>query len=232
MKLKKQKRVCGILLSAILSVSTLQPAYAAVTYMPDVTAEMSDASFWAEYHDGYSDVILTPEEIKAFNQDTFLADGTMVMDLKTAASTYNGVSRNASLISSSTADAQYYLSWTYDKDGNKTDWAYFQEMIDNTQDPAAKEVMQTRYGIAVNRTVVQVFPSDKFLLDDPYDKDSDNMALSAVPVNEPVIIYNASADGKYYLARIASCSGWIPAADVAICADKEEWLSAWDLPSE
>ncbi|MBQ2412056.1 MAG: SH3 domain-containing protein [Anaerotignum sp.] len=232
MKLKRRIRIGSFLLAMVLSVSTLQPAYAAVTYMPDVTAEMSDASFWAEYHDGYSDVILTQEEIKAFNQDTFLADGTMVMDLKTAAPIYNGVSRNASLISSSTADAQYYLSWTYDKDGNKTDWAYFQEMIDNTQDPAAKEVMQTRYAIAVNRTVVQVFPSDKFLLDDPYDKDSDNMALSAVPVNEPLIIYNTSADGKYYQARIASCSGWIPAEDVAICADKEEWLSAWDLPSE
>ena len=44
--------------------------------MPDVTAEMSDASFWAEYHDGYRDMILTQEEIQAFNQDTFLADGT------------------------------------------------------------------------------------------------------------------------------------------------------------
>ena len=226
------KKCCGLILSLAMTFSTAQPALAAVSYMPDVTAEMSDASFWADYHEGYRDVILTPEEIKAFNTDTFLADGTMVMDLKSAAATYNGISRNASLVSSSTSDAQYYLSWTYDKDGNKTDWAYFQEMIDNTQDPNAKEVMPTRYGIAVNRTIVQVFPSDKFLLDDPYDKDSDNMALSAVPVNEPLIIYNTSADGKYYLARIASCSGWVPAEDVALCADKEEWLSAWDLPSE
>ena len=226
------KKCCGLILALAMTFSTAQPALAAVSYMPDVTAEMSDASFWADYHEGYRDVILTPEEIKAFNTDTFLADGTMVMDLKSAAATYNGISRNASLVSSSTSDAQYYLSWTYDKDGNKTDWAYFQEMIDNTQDPNAKEVMPTRYGIAVNRTIVQVFPSDKFLLDDPYDKDSDNMALSAVPVNEPLIIYNTSADGKYYLARIASCSGWVPAEDVALCADKEEWLSAWDLPSE
>ena len=226
------KKYCSLALSLALTFPMAQPALAAVSYMPDVTAEMTHASFWAEHHEGYRDVILTPEEIKAFNTDTFLADGTMVMDLKSAAATYNGISRNASLVSSATSDAQYYLSWTYDKDGNKTDWAYFQEMIDNTQDPAAKEVMPTRYGIAVNRTVVQVFPSDKFLLDDPADKDSDNMALSAVPVNEPLIIYNTSADGRYYLARISSCSGWVPAEDVALCADKEEWLSAWDLPSE
>ena len=121
MNLKRRKRIGGVLLAMTFSVSVLQPAFAAVAYMPDVTAEMSKASFWAEYHDGYTDVIMTQEKIKAFNEDTFLADGTMVMDLKTAAPTYNGISRNASLISSSAADAQYYLSWTYDKDGNKTD---------------------------------------------------------------------------------------------------------------
>ena len=230
--LHKSKKLLSLSLAVVLSASVAQPALAGVKYMPDVTAEMSQASFWAEYHDDYTDVILTPEEIQAFNQDTFLADGTMVMDLKTAAETYNGISKNKALQSSSTSDAQYYLSWTYDQDGNKTDWAYFQKMIDNTQDPDAKEEMPVRYGIAVNRTVVQVFPSDQFLLDDPKDRDSDNMALSAVPVNEPLLIYGTSADGKFYQARIASCSGWVPAADVALCESKEEWLSAWDLPSE
>lgn len=230
--LHKSKKIFALSLAMILSVSTAQPALAGISYMPDVTPEMSKASFWANYHEGYHDVILTQEEIKAFNEDTFRAEGNMVMDLKTAAETYNGISKNAALYSSSTADAQYYLSWTYDKEGNKTDWAYFQEMIDNTQDTNAAEVMPVRYGIAVNRTIVQVFPSDTFLLDDPNDKDSDNMALSAVPVNEPVLLYSTSADGKYYQARIASCSGWIPVEDVAVCANKEEWLSAWDLPSE
>ena len=230
--LYKSKKVLSLSLAVVLSASFVQPALAGVKYMPDVTAEMSDASFWADYHEGYRDVILTQEEIQAFNQDTFLADGTMVMDLKSGAATYNGVSKNAALYSSSTADAQYYLSWTYDAEGKKTDWAYFQEMLDNTQDPAAKESMPVRYGIAVNRTTVQVFPSDKFLLHDPADKDSDNMELSAVPVNEPMLIYATSADGKFYQARIASCSGWVPVEDVALCENKEEWLSAWDLASE
>lgn len=85
--MKRWKQIGGALLAMLLSVSTIQPAFAAVTYMPGVRAEMSDASFWADYHDGYQDVILTQEEIKAFNEDTFLADGTMVMDLKEVAET-------------------------------------------------------------------------------------------------------------------------------------------------
>ena len=149
--LYRSKKLLSLSLALVLSASMVQPALAGVKYMPDVTAEMSQASFWADYHEGYRDVILTSEEIQAFNQDTFLADGTMVMDLKTGAATYNGISKNKALESSSTADAQYYLSWTYDQDGNKTDWAYFQKMIDNTQDPDAKEEMPVRYSSGLSR---------------------------------------------------------------------------------
>ncbi|MBQ3568835.1 MAG: hypothetical protein IJA25_07880, partial [Anaerotignum sp.] len=75
--LQKHKRIPIVLLSLVLSAAQVQPALANVRYMPHVTAEMSDASFWADYHEGYRDVILTQEEIRAFNEDTFLADGTM-----------------------------------------------------------------------------------------------------------------------------------------------------------
>ena len=51
-------------------------------------------------------------------------------------------------------------------------------------------------------------------------------------MNEPLVITSVSSDGNYYLAKSISCSGWVAAADVALCADKDEWLSAWDFPSE
>ena len=61
--LHKPKKILSLSLALALSVSMVQPALAGVTYMPDVTAEMSQASYWADYHKGYRDVILTPEEI-------------------------------------------------------------------------------------------------------------------------------------------------------------------------
>lgn len=51
-------------------------------------------------------------------------------------------------------------------------------------------------------------------------------------MNEPLVITSVSSDGNYYLAKSISCSGWVAAADVALCTDKDEWLSAWDFPSE
>ena len=47
-----------------------------------------------------------------------------------------------------------------------------------------------------------------------------------------MLIYTTSRDGKYYLARSRDCSGWIPAEDVALCQNREEWLSAWDIPAD
>ena len=84
--MKRQcKQLTSLLLTLVLALS-LAPAASAqgITYMPGVTTEMSGADYWAALYDEAQEVILTPEEIEAFNADTCLASGTMVMDLRTA----------------------------------------------------------------------------------------------------------------------------------------------------
>ena len=230
--LHASKRLLCLLATFTVTVSLMQSALAGVYYPQDVTAEMSEASYWADLQEGTRDVILTQEEIAAFNQDIAETEGTMVIDLKNADESFDGIAKNQAIQTSATADAKYYLGWTYSGDGQKAEWAYYEKMIQNCMDPHATKNMPVRYGISVNRTVIQVFPSEEPILDDPADPDFDYQAISAVRVNEPLLIYSTSADGKYYLARISSCSGWIAAEDVALCADKTEWLSAWDIPAD
>lgn len=81
---RRKKQICVLLICALLF-SVTQPAFAAgITYMPDVKAEMTEASYWADQSDNADEVILTPAEIKALNRDSALAEGTMIMDLKSA----------------------------------------------------------------------------------------------------------------------------------------------------
>lgn len=103
-----------------------------------------------------------------------------MLDLKSVGETFNGLARNEAIRASSTADAEYYFGWTYGGDGSKADWSYYEAMIDNCVDPNATESMPVRWGIAVNRTVLQVFPSDNPIWDDPADPDFDYQAISAV----------------------------------------------------
>lgn len=74
----------ALTLCLITILTQVQPVAAAeIKYMPDVTAEMCHASYWTAFYEDADEIILTPEEIKAFNQDTYAASGTMVMDLRT-----------------------------------------------------------------------------------------------------------------------------------------------------
>ncbi len=229
----KLKRIAALVLCMITVLTLALPASAAeIKYMPDVTADMSHASYWAKLYDNADAVILNPEEIKAFNEDTYVASGTMVMDLRTVKDTFDGKARNEAIRSSATADAEYYFGWTYGSNGKKSEWSHFEQIIKNCIDPRAKTTMPTRYGIAVERTTLQVFPTNEPIWDDPADHDFNYQHLSAVQVNDPLVIYTTSRDGKFYLARSRDCSGWIPAEDVAICKDKTEWESAWVIPDD
>ena len=95
-----------------------------------------------------------------------------------------------------------------------------------------KKEQKVLYGIATKRTELRTFPSDIAIWDDPADSDFDYQYLVSIRVNEPVVITSKSKDEKYYLAKSICCSGWIPADSVAICADKDEWVSAWDIKNE
>ena len=210
-------------------------------YMPDVTEEMSKASYWTEKVDNPDEVLADYAQICAINDTILNGASTNMFDLKNwPYETYNGVAQNDLNISSATDNAKYAFNSgaRFDKDGNKyTTWetaeeAIYKEMIQNAVDPEATEEMPVLYGICTNRTCLQILPTDHPLWDDYTDPDFGYLWQSAVRVNEPLIVKTKSADGNYYLAISSNSSGWIPAKDIAICADRDEWLAAWDLASE
>lgn len=196
-----------------------------VHYLPGVTSQMSEPSFWTNN----DDVLMTYSEISALNELTISTRATCMYDLKKQSDTLDGVSLNSALLKSTAADASYYAGWTYLGKSTVATKADFDPIVQNSQNPNPQKVQNVKYGIAVKRTELRAFPSPTPLWDDPNDKDFDYQYLSAVRVNEPLVITSVSADGKYYLAKSICCSGWIPSEDVAVCKDKTEWLSAWDI---
>ena len=161
-----------------------------------------------------------------------MTSGSNMHDLANRPDSFNGETRNESLKKGAAEDAAYYLGWTYGETGEKYTQADFDEFIANCGDPTATENMSVRWGIAANRTVLYTFPCDKPIYDDPKDLDFDYNPLVGIRVNEPVLVFTTSADRKYYQVFTSCCSGWAPVEDIALCRDKEEWLSAWQIPEE
>lgn len=189
---------------------------------------MSSPSFWAIE----TDVLMSYDEIDKLSKETIHAKGTNMYDLKNQPDVVDGISLNEAILKSSQADVAYYLGWTYLESKEKATQEDYDKIIENTQNTDAKKAQKVLYGIATKRTELRTFPSNTAIWDDPADSDFDYQYLVSVRVNEPVVITSKSKDGNYYLAKSICCSGWIPADSVAICKDKNEWISAWDIKNE
>ncbi len=220
------KKISSVILIVMLTFGiTANVIAAGGYYLPNVTSEMSSPSFWTDE----TDILMTYDEIEKLNKETIAAKGTNMYDLKIQPEVVDGVALNEAIYKSSQADANYYLGWTYFESEEKATEEDYNKIIENTQNPDAKKEQKVLYGIATKRTELRTFPDPIAIWDDPADSDFDYQYLVAIRVNEPVVITSKSKDGNYYLAKSICCSGWIPADSVAICKDKDEWLSAWDL---
>ena len=219
-----------VLLCLCIAASLCIPAFG--VYLPDVTPEMSQSAYWSDMQADPNAVLMTSEEIAQRNAEGYAASGTGMYDLKNLPETIDGVAQRDALLSSGTSDANYYLGWTYDSTGSRHTQASYEAMVRNMLDPDAQTEQPIRYAVAVNRTTLHTFPSNEQILDDPNDPEFDYQHLTGVRVNEPLAIYGKSADGAFYLVRSVCCPGWVPAEDVAVCADKAEWLDAWDFAPE
>lgn len=225
------KKALALLLAPLLAPLPAL-ASAPVGYMPGVTEEMTDPSFWSGLTRDPDALLATAEDIARINAAAEDGEGTNRRNMRNLREIYDGVARNESLKKSAAEDAKYYLGWVWDQTGKKMEQEDFDAIILNCADPGAAEEMPVRWGIAVNRTSLLTFPWDGQILDDPADYDFDYQPLVGIRVNEPVAVYSSSADGKYFQVATSCCTGWVRTEDIALCADREEWLSAWDIPPE
>ena len=229
---KTAKKIAAALICACVTVCAAVPAMAETPAFPGITEEMTEAGFWAAPGTEADAPLSSPEDIERVNAAAKAAEGSNMHDLKAVEPTFNGIKRCEALKASAEADTAYYIGWTYDDKGKIASQEYYDKIIENTKDPHARSEMPVRYGIVTERTELMCLPTDTPILDDMNDADFDYRALVGLKVNEPVVIFTASADGRFYHIYNSCCSGWVDVNCVAVCRDRDEWLAAWDIPEE
>ncbi len=93
------------------------------------------------------------------------------------------------------------------------------------------------YAVCTKRSALQGYPTYNEILDEKWtdtsgDSNFDYKYHTSVRVNEPMVTLMKSLDGKFYLVRTSCMSGWIPASDIAVCSDRNEWLQSFDFGSD
>ncbi len=235
----KQNVLAALLTAAAVFLLPLQ-ASAAVLYMPDVTPAMSNASYWSQKLGDPDRLLADEQDVIRLNQEIWKTSRETRNMAKWSQTEFDALDRVKKLLSSAGADADYFYSKgaKYDSEGHEVSKeTLYGPLIALCRDPdvdmeGGAQIRKTMYAVCTTRTSLLAFPTTQALQDDPEDPDFDYNFLTLVKVNEPVLLRTRSADGKYYSALTCCGTGWISAEDVAICKDREEWLDAWNYPSD
>ena len=212
----KMKKIMAFFVAVVLTVMNCMPVFAASNVnMAGVDNGMLNSGYWLKEWERNT-LLMDANQIAALNWKNYAFAPTHLTELFFEPDVFDGDLLKNSLGGFSNPKKLYL-------NGQPVADSYYENIRKNILGAKTANVMQVQYGIIVNRTVMKDLPYGEMLSDDPADPEWDNLVSSAVFVNDPVLCYFTTADGKFTYIKSELCSGWIPTADVAICADNNSW---------
>lgn len=225
-----------MLLAAVLAIAVLTGgwfAFADTQALPCVTSDMCQPGWWAEKAAEPDALLADTEAVEALNA-AFVAEPDCCMnDLTAFIPAYDGdVFQRERVKQAMSALSEYMGDGFFRADGAPVRYSDVADILASIDDAKTESNQHARYGICVRQADIRAVPADLLITDDAADIDYDVLQYSSVRVNEPVIVRAQTADGSWYYCDSACVSGWIAAENIAICANRREWLSAWQIPEE
>ncbi len=207
------------------------PVSAAPLYLPDVNAQMSDASFWCAPLQEPDKLLADPYSIARLNTAILQEKSCQMTDLKTVSPSFDRERFLTGMSDSAASELTGFMKGGYyDMTGAPVTEALILPILQNIQGMQVSGYV--RYGICTSRADMRLYPTIQVVTDEPGDNDYDCFQMTGLIVNEPVIVKAVSADGLYYYCISEVGGGWVFAGSIAICKSREEWLSAWDFPAD
>ncbi|MCR5177629.1 MAG: C40 family peptidase [Lachnospiraceae bacterium] len=198
-----------------------------------VTQEMCTAAYWYDKNQGSGiaaeSPLITADEIGKLNDEMLAAPGANMNDLEKLDSPFNADKLRLELVSGINAPnkKEIYVDQKLleDRDAwykNLSNAVYATGYTDESRDD--------QYAVAIRRTTIRSIPSSAYVGWSATDSDDETVS-SALNINEPFVIrQKADVDGTtYYWGYANNCTGWVAASDLAICADKAEWLDSFKV---
>ena len=203
---------CLSLVFLIVCISSSEASGAGITEDEALT----DPAFWISAAHEANKVIMTGEQITAFNFEIAVKSQS-IRDLQLLPETNDGEALREKASDVSLLNSKLYHGGILFSEEEKT--LLKKELDLNILSGA----IPIRYGIAVRRTDLRTLPMSEGLFDTPDDIFFDNLQETAVDPGEPLIILYPSASGKFLYIQTYNCRGWIRAEDTAV-TDRAKWL--------
>lgn len=180
-----------------------------------VTQAHLNASYWQKTQDLQS-VMLQQSEISHFNQQLFDHNRYVVDPLATADQfTQQQIVDLINKISAVPKSKRFYA------DGTLLEQKHFDGYLANANIEQVKETYKTKWGLAVERSVLRTFPTYDRVFNSGMDTDLDRFQESGIFPGEAVAIIHESADQQWLLVRSYNYLAWVPKKAIAV-GSKEE----------
>jgi cell wall-associated NlpC family hydrolase len=171
---------------------------------------MFSPSFWVSRTADANQVLLTPAQIKTRNSQT-LAEDQNLADL----AKFGPTVRRSEVLALVNALASPFKTRPVDASGRPLPEATLASMKMNRNLGAIPAVEKTRFGMAVGRTLLRVYPTTVAAFPASDATDFDSFAAGALFPGDAVVILNRSQDNRWLLVQTWQGPGWAPSRNIA-----------------
>lgn len=180
------------------------------------TQSMYKADYWLEKTKKQDEVIMTLEEIKAYNNSLANSSFLKYYNLDEYPESLDEQTLKSLLSVYSVPEGDRYI------DGVAVTKAYKNKLASSRNLSAIKDDNQVRYGFVTRETALRDLPTDDVSNGEPDDVEFDMFFEGKLKVWERVAVVHTSLDGKWYYIQGVPYVGWIKASDVAL-TDRQTW---------
>lgn len=213
--MKKGICTCLMLIISIfmLSFTNIVP----IKTMPNVQTKMLGADYWVNKTKHANKILRSNQQIDSFNKQIMMNKRCFMNDLTALPNQY------IKDVLMSKISIKFPPKNTY-INGFAVDSYYRNRLESQLNIHNIKDINDVQYGITVRHTNLKMFPTSDIISDDPKDLAKDQFQNAGILVDEPLLILHSSLDSKWYYVFTYNCYGWVPALDVAVCKDRQQWL--------
>ncbi len=216
------KRFWLCIAMASLVVFVLPVAKAGYKVMPNIEPIMLNESFWINKLSTPNQVILDDKEIAYFNQKVISSLPDTVYDLRQYPSQVSKEKLESLITVPKQPEGAEYIN------GQLATAEYYETLKAKCNKLAIGSVNAVQWAFTVNRANIRTYPTNDFVSSQSDDREFDNLQETAIDPVEPAIILHQSASKDWYYVQTYNYRGWLPAKDVAIAANRQEWLEYLD----
>ncbi len=185
---------------------------------PLPAGEVLTPEFWIRKLPDPDEVILSEEEIAAFNLEIRGRLSGIVLDLASYPEEMAGEELKRLLEERKPPEKELYLG------GRRLGASFWEELLREMNLEEIKKINRVRYACTVRPTWIRVFPAAAMITDRPEEREFDLFQETALDPAEPVIVLHESAGGEWFFVQASFSRGWVAAADLAVAGSREAWL--------